>query len=76
MSSSAGGYTTSAFHQATQANSVSYPLQDGKWVSAESAMTFCGWGVKQRWKPVGSTGAGCQSGRVYVWLLVHDRPPS
>jgi len=30
-----GGHTTSVFHQATQANSASYPRQDGKWVPAK-----------------------------------------
>jgi len=29
------GQTTSVFHQATQANSASYPQQDGKWVPAK-----------------------------------------
>jgi len=29
-----GGQTTSLFHQATQANSASYPQRDGKWVPA------------------------------------------
>jgi len=30
-----GGQTTSVFHQATRANSVSYPQRDGKWVPAK-----------------------------------------
>jgi len=30
-----GGQTTSVFHQATQANSASYPQGDGKWVPAK-----------------------------------------
>jgi len=30
-----GGQTTSVFHQATQANSASYPQWDGKWVLAK-----------------------------------------
>jgi len=29
------GQTTSVFHQATQANSASYPQRDGKWVPAK-----------------------------------------
>jgi len=29
------GETISVFHQATQANSASYPQQDGKWVPAK-----------------------------------------
>jgi len=28
------------------------------------------------WKPVGSTGAGCQSGRIDVRWPVRDRPPA
>jgi len=30
-----GGQTTSVFHQATQANSASYPQRDGKWAPAK-----------------------------------------
>jgi len=30
-----GGQTTAVFHQATQANSASYPQRDGKWVPAK-----------------------------------------
>ena len=41
-----GGQTTSVFHQATQANSASYPQWDRKWVPAKSAVMLCSWGVK------------------------------
>ena len=38
-----GRQTTLVFHQATQANSTSYPQRDGRCVSV---VTLCGWGIK------------------------------
>jgi len=35
-----GEQTTSVFHQATQANSASYPQRDGKWVPAKVRWCF------------------------------------
>jgi len=39
---SSGGQTTLVFHQATHANSASYPQQDGKWIPAKNVVTPCG----------------------------------
>jgi len=41
-----GRQTTSVFHQATQANSASYPQWEGEMSTSQSAVMLCGWGVK------------------------------
>jgi len=53
---SSGGQTTSVFHEATHANSASYPQRDGKWVPAKVRRPSAA-GVKGRY------------GSFHLWIL-------